>query len=154
MGLKLRLDMPDQAMGIVTVFFQNSAPAVEAHITVKSLTEQRDKNMKAVQEKMKLNQKEAKHFNPVDAFPGDIVIFSRVLNLLRGLSSAMNIRIVYMDIMRPFAESVLQGNISKGPAANPQWIYDSPVHSDVEAKLRQLLIKLGNDKKILGIQFK
>ncbi|KAM7263186.1 hypothetical protein ACFE04_000869 [Oxalis oulophora] len=88
----------------------------------------------------------------VDAFPGDIVIFSRVLNLLRGLSSTMNIRIVYLDIMRPFAESVLQGDISKGPAANPQWIYDSPVHSDVEAKLRQLLIKLGNDNKILGIQ--
>ncbi|KAM7263215.1 hypothetical protein ACFE04_000898 [Oxalis oulophora] len=148
----LDFGLTKRAMGIVTVFFRNSAPAAEAHQTVKSLTDQRDKNMKAVQEKMKLNQKEAKRFNPVDAFPGDIVIFSRVLNLLRGLSSTMNIRIVYLDIMRPFAESVLQGDISKGPAANPQWIYDSPVHSDVEAKLRQLLIKLGNDNKILGIQ--
>ncbi|KAM7260722.1 hypothetical protein ACFE04_011395 [Oxalis oulophora] len=64
MGFKLRLDMLDQAMGIVTVFFRNSAPAAEARQTVKSLTEQRDKNMKAVQEKMKLNQKEAKRFNP------------------------------------------------------------------------------------------
>ena len=82
---------------------------------MKSLAQQRTKNQKALQEKMKLNQKEAKRFNPVssyiiadihcllecplnvsphqqnnkflqvDAFPGDIVIFTRVLNLLRGI---------------------------------------------------------------------
>lgn len=80
----------------------------------------------------------AKSFLQVDAFPGDIIIFSRVINLLRGiilsyicmfllfvssiwymnsivyqftwisgLSSTMDLRIVYVDIMRPFAESVL-----------------------------------------------
>lgn len=30
--------------------------------------------------------------------------------------------------------------------------YDAPVHSDVEAKLRQLLVELGDADKILGIQ--
>lgn len=93
----------------------------------------------------------------------------------------MNTRIAYLDIMRPFAESVLLGwvyfkilqgqayekflllhlwlccdyilrNINKRPAANAQWIYNTPVHSDVEAKLRQLLVELGNNDKILGIQ--
>ncbi|KAF5940413.1 hypothetical protein HYC85_021580 [Camellia sinensis] len=152
MGLRFRLDMPEQVMDVTSVFFRNSTPASEALENVKSLAEQRNKNLKVLQEKMKLNTKEAKRFNPVDAFPGDIVIFSRVLNLLRGLSSAMNVRIVYLDIMRPFAESVLQGNISKGPALNAQWIYDTPVHSGVEAKLRQLLVELGNGDKILGIQ--
>lgn len=42
-------------------------------------------------------------------------------------------------------------SIRTGPAQDTQWIYDSPVHSDVEAKLRQLLLELGNDK-ILGMQ--
>lgn len=42
--------------------------------------------------------------------------------------------------------------INKGPAVNSQWIYDTPVHSDVETKLRRLLVELGNDDKILGIQ--
>lgn len=32
---------------------------------MKSLAEQRSKNMKMIQEKMKLKQKEAKRFNPV-----------------------------------------------------------------------------------------
>ncbi|KAK6274274.1 PREDICTED: uncharacterized protein LOC18587595 [Theobroma cacao] len=152
MGLKLRLDAPEQAMEVTTVFFRSSTPANEAHQTMKSLAEQRDRNMKIIQEKMQLNRKEVKRFNPVDAFPGDIVIFTRVLNLLRGLSSTMDVHIVYLDIMRPFAESVLLGNINKGPAANAQWIYNTPVHSDVEAKLRQLLVELGNNDKILGIQ--
>ncbi|KAL5785811.1 hypothetical protein ACOSQ2_008203 [Xanthoceras sorbifolium] len=152
MGLKLRLDLPEQAMDVTSVFFRNSTPANEAYENVKNLAEQRAKNMKVIQEKMKLNQKEVKRFNPVDAFPGDIVIFSRVLNLLRGLSSSMNVRIVYMDIMRPFAESVLKENINKGPAVNAQWIHETPVHSDVEAKLRQFLLELGKDDKILGMQ--
>ncbi|XP_030475469.2 uncharacterized protein LOC115692678 [Syzygium oleosum] len=152
MGLKLRLDIPEQAMEVTTVFFRTSTPATEAFENVKSLNEQRTKNLKVIQEKMKLDPKEVKRFNPVDAFPGDIVIFSRVLNLLRGLSSTMNVRIVYHDIMRPFAEHVLQGTIYKAPAVNAQWVCDTPVLSAVEAKLRQLLIDLGNDDKILGIQ--
>ncbi|KAF2302780.1 hypothetical protein GH714_008345 [Hevea brasiliensis] len=85
----------------------------------------------------------------IDAFPGDIVIFTRVLNLLRGLSSTMNVRIVYKEVMRPFAESALQGNLNKGPAVNAQWIYDTPSHSDVETKLRKLLVELGNEEKYL-----
>ncbi|KAG5098221.1 hypothetical protein JHK82_048075 [Glycine max] len=152
MGLKLRLDIPEQAMEVTTVFFRATTPANEYHKTMKSLADQRDRNMKVIQEKMNLDKKEMKRFNPVDAFPGDIVIFGRVLNLLRGLSSTMNVRIVYMDIMRPFAESVLSGYISKGPSVNDRWIFDSPVHSDVESKLRQLLIEMGNNDKILGIQ--
>ncbi|KAF8389457.1 hypothetical protein HHK36_026152 [Tetracentron sinense] len=152
MGLKLRLDIPDQAMEVTNVFFRNSTPASEALDNMKSLVDQRTKNMKVIQEKMKLNKKEIKRFNPVDAFPGDAVIFARVLSLLRGLSSLMDVHIVYVDIMRPFAESVLKGNFKKGPATNAQWIYDTPVHSDVEVKLRQLLLELRNDDKILGVQ--
>ncbi|KAL2974861.1 hypothetical protein AAZX31_14G126500 [Glycine max] len=152
MGLKLRLDIPEQAMEVTAVFFRATTPANEYHKTMKSLADQRDRNMKVIQEKMNLDKKEMKRFNPVDAFPGDIVIFGRVLNLLRGLSSTMNVQIVYMDIMRPFAESVLRGYISKGPSVNDRWIFDSPVHSDVESMLRQLLIEMGNNDKILGIQ--
>ncbi|KAI3900309.1 hypothetical protein MKW92_010689 [Papaver armeniacum] len=152
MGLRLRVDLPEQAMEVTNVFFRASTPASQALETIKSISDQRAKGMKVVQEKMKLNKKEASHFNPVDAFPGDAVIFMRVLNLLRGLSSIMDARIVYLDMMRPFAESVLQGTISRGPATNAEWIHETPVLSDVEGKLRQLLIKLGHEDKILGIQ--
>ncbi|WZY79425.1 uncharacterized protein LOC106404229 [Brassica napus] len=152
MGLKLRLDLPDQAMSVAGLFFRSSTPSNEALKTLKTLNDQRMKNIKVIQEKMQLTPKEVKRFNPVDAFPGDIVIFARVINLLRGLSSTMNVRIVYLDIMRPFAESVLLGSISRGPTVDASWIHDSPVHSDVEFKLRKLLVELGSIQKILGIQ--
>ncbi|XP_021775876.1 uncharacterized protein LOC110739716 [Chenopodium quinoa] len=101
MGLKLRMDLPEQAMEVTTIFFRNSTPASKAAETLKNFLEERAKKMKALQEKIKLDDKEAKRFSPVDAFPGDIVIFARVLNLLRGLSATMEVRIVYFDIMRP-----------------------------------------------------
>ncbi|KAK4783663.1 hypothetical protein SAY86_008037 [Trapa natans] len=152
MGLILRLDIPEPAMEVAAVFFRNSSLAHEAVQTIKSLSEQRTRSLKAIQEKMKYNNKEIKRFNPVDVFPGDMVIFARVLDLLRGLSSSLNVRIVYLDIMRPFAEHVLQGNIYKTPSGNLQWFHDTPLHSSVEGKLRQLLLDLRNNNKILGIQ--
>lgn len=39
-----------------------------------------------------------------------------------------------------------------GPETNRQWLCDTPVRSDVERKLRKLLIDLGNAGKILGVQ--
>ncbi|KAJ0045585.1 hypothetical protein Pint_05325 [Pistacia integerrima] len=148
MGLKLRLDMPEQAMEVTTVFFRDSTPANEAHKTMKTLAEEKDKSMKHIQEKMQFTQKEIKRFNPFDAFPGDFVMFSKVLTLLRGLSSMMNVRIVYLDIMRPFAESVLEGDQQQIPTG----FMILQFHSEVEAKLREFLVQLGNEDRILGIQ--
>jgi aarF domain-containing kinase len=65
MGLKLRVDMPQQSMDIATIFFRQSTTADEAKENIKALNEQRERNTKALQEKLKLNKKEVKHFNPV-----------------------------------------------------------------------------------------
>ncbi|TVU07723.1 hypothetical protein EJB05_41090 [Eragrostis curvula] len=151
MGLKLRVDMPQQAMEIATIFFRQSTTSSESKENIKALNDQRERNLKALQEKTKWNKKEVQRFNPVDAFPGDAIIFMRVLNLLRGLSASLNVRIVYLDIMRPFAESTLLGTMMHGHIPNSQWIYDSPTNSDLESKLRNYLLQLGSDK-ILGIQ--
>lgn len=92
MGLKLRMDLPEQAMDVTTVFFRSSTPASEASVsiqleskspvfifyisysteslcsvqeTLKNFTEERAKKMKDLQEKLKLDDKQAKRFNPV-----------------------------------------------------------------------------------------
>ncbi|KAJ4846528.1 hypothetical protein Tsubulata_013528 [Turnera subulata] len=46
----------------------------------------------------------------------------------------------------------MQENMEKGTAVDAQWICNTPLHSDVEAKLRQLLVELRDDNQILGIQ--
>ena len=42
--------------------------------------------------------------------------------------------------------------MNEGAASHANWVYDSPVHSDVEAKLRSFLVELRKEDKILGIQ--
>ncbi|KAK1387341.1 hypothetical protein POM88_015519 [Heracleum sosnowskyi] len=59
----------------------------------------------------------------------------------------MKVHINNVDIMRSFAESVLQWQRS-----NEQWVRNIPIHSEAEAKLRHLLVDLGNVDEILGIQ--
>ncbi|KAJ0556013.1 putative carboxylesterase [Helianthus annuus] len=88
----------------------------------------------------------------LDALSGDIVLFLRVLNLLAGLSTALNVSVSYYRIIRPFAESALECDTNEGPKDNAEWVCDSPVNSEVEAKLRALLVQLGYADKILGIQ--
>ena len=36
MGLKLRMDLPEQAMEVTTIFFRNSTPASEASVSISS----------------------------------------------------------------------------------------------------------------------
>ncbi|CAI9284923.1 unnamed protein product [Lactuca saligna] len=65
-------------------------------------------------------------------------------------SKQISIRIsLIIQILR----HLLQSNMNNGPSSNAKWLYDSPIHSDVEAKLRHFLVELGNaDHRILGIQ--
>ncbi|XP_023742344.1 uncharacterized protein LOC111890456 [Lactuca sativa] len=42
--------------------------------------------------------------------------------------------------------------MNKGTSTATKWLCETPIHSDVEAKLRDLLVELGNADKILGIQ--
>ncbi|OVA19218.1 Beta-lactamase-related [Macleaya cordata] len=82
MGLKLRVDLPEQAMEVTNVFFRASTPASEALQNVKTLTDQRTKSMKVVQEKMKLSKKEVSHFNPVCAYKDGKVIIDTAAGML------------------------------------------------------------------------
>eukprot|EP00252_Welwitschia_mirabilis_P011273 TRINITY_DN2536_c0_g2_i1.p1 TRINITY_DN2536_c0_g2~~TRINITY_DN2536_c0_g2_i1.p1 ORF type:complete len:761 (+),score=175.76 TRINITY_DN2536_c0_g2_i1:179-2284(+) len=152
MGLRLRLDIPEEAMAVTKMVFRDSAPAKESLENMRSLIKERDENRRNIQEKLQKNDNSAWR-NPVDAFPADAVIFFRVLNLLRGLSSLLDVRVVYLDIMRPFAESTLSlGDIKSRITQNSEWIYNSPVHSHVETKLRHLLLEFGQQQRVTGIQ--
>lgn len=72
--------------------------------------------------------------------------------MVSGLSTALNVSVSYYRIIRPFAEFALECDTIEGPVDSAEWVFDSPINSDVEAKLRLLLVKLRNADKILGIQ--
>ena len=55
----------------------------------------------------------------------------------------------YIIIFFPYSEKALK--FGSGIDAS-NWINSGPVHSEVESKLQNLLIELGQQNKILGIQ--
>ncbi|KAJ7520651.1 hypothetical protein O6H91_19G015400 [Diphasiastrum complanatum] len=156
MGLKLRLDMPEEAMQITNFFFRRSTPAKEALDESKTWIKEREERMKRIQERMQEeNDRKSLNRNPVDAFPGEAVFFMRVLNLLRGLSSMLGARVAYLEVMRPYAESALSsGNLTRvgQQLQSYNWIHSNPVLSEVEQKLRNVLLSMGQNQRILGIQ--
>jgi aarF domain-containing kinase len=155
-GLKLRMDMPEDVMQVTNFFFRRSIPGKESPEDIKQWTKENDERKKRFQKKQKEEENGSSlHRNPVDAFPGDIVFFMRVLNLLRGLSSMLGGRVVYLEVMRPFAETALfSGNVLRSGRMleTESWVHKSPSHSSVETKLRELLLNLGREDQILGVQ--
>ncbi|EFJ21688.1 hypothetical protein SELMODRAFT_443434 [Selaginella moellendorffii] len=148
MGLVLKLDMPEEAMEITNFFFRRSFPAEESVAEMKELVKDNDKRIQRL--KSRMDSKEALR-TPVSAFPTDAVFFMRVLGLLRGLSSVLGARVVYLEIMKPYAEAVLySGGRSNGGNELP--IFDSPLHSQAEVKLHQLLREMHKQQRILGVQ--
>ncbi|CAM6101459.1 unnamed protein product [Calypogeia fissa] len=155
LGLKLRLDMPEEAMEVTNFFFRRSVPAKESLAQLKKRGKEAEERMKRVEEKMKEEDTSGGRVrNPVDAFPGDAVFFMRVLNLLRGMSSMLDAQVVYLELMRPFAEAALwSGDILADRILQQQnWIHTKVVNSKVEEKLRGLLQQMGQDNRILGVQ--
>lgn len=159
MGLKLRMDIPDDAMAVTSFFFRRAAPASESREETRAHFEERAKRRAQIAEQAHKEEEEGSSLkrNPVDAFPGELVFFIRVLNLLRGLSSILGARVAYLEVMRPYAEAILSRShvTAPGRALQPGgsgWLHDTPVVSEVDRKLRALLLRLGQQGKVLGIQ--
>ncbi|KAG6543289.1 hypothetical protein Mapa_015203 [Marchantia paleacea] len=159
LGLKLRLDMPEEAMEVTNFFFRRSVPAKESRAALQQMTKEAEDRRKRVEKKLQQQQQEAEEKgghvrNPVDAFPGDAVFFMRVLNLLRGMSSMLDTEVVYLEVMRPFAEATLwSGNIlADRNLQQENWIRTNVANSVVEEKLRNFLKQMGTQNRILGVQ--
>ncbi|KAL2636403.1 hypothetical protein R1flu_007882 [Riccia fluitans] len=158
LGLKLRLDMPEEAMEVTSFFFRRSVPAKESREAIQEISKEAESRMKRVQQKMQqereADEKGAHIRNPVDAFPGDAVFFMRVLNLLRGISAMLDTQVVYLEVMRPFAEATLfSGNIlAERNFQQQHWIRNNKVNSSVEEKLRNFLQEMARQNRVMGIQ--
>ncbi|KAL3677590.1 hypothetical protein R1sor_027538 [Riccia sorocarpa] len=158
LGLKLRLDIPEEAMEVTNFFFRRSVPAKESRVVMQQLSKEGESRRKRIEQKLQqereADEKDSHVRNPVDAFPGDAVFFMRVLNLLRGMSSMLDTEVVYLEIMRPFAEATLFSDkiVADRNFQQQHWILNKKVNSAVEEKLRNLLQQMAGQNRLLGIQ--
>ncbi|CAI5502554.1 unnamed protein product [Closterium sp. Naga37s-1] len=157
MGLKLRVDLPEDAMAVTAFFFRTAAPAPEAKAEVARMREQFKSRAKELEQQAKATGDDAAvRRNPVDAFPGELMFFSRVLALLRGISATLDVHLSYIDIMRPFAEAVLCADHLKGPqrllSPSPDWVRGECASPSLHHKLCALLAQLLQQGRLVGVQ--
>ncbi|GJP49801.1 hypothetical protein CLOM_g8969 [Closterium sp. NIES-68] len=157
MGLKMRVDLPEDAMAVTAFFFRRAAPAPEAKVEVARMREQFKSRAKQLEEQAKAGGDDAAvRRNPVDAFPGELMFFSRVLALLRGISATLDVHLSYIDIMRPFAEAVLCADNLIGPqrllSPSPEWVRGVCAPPSLHRKLCALLADLLQHGRLVGVQ--
>ncbi|CAI5956856.1 unnamed protein product [Closterium sp. NIES-64] len=157
MGLKLRVDLPEDAMAVTAFFFRTAAPAPQAKAEVARMREQFKSRAKELEQQAKAAGDDAAvRRNPVDAFPGELMFFSRVLALLRGISATLDVHLSYIDIMRPFAEAVLCADHLIGPqrllSPSPDWVRGECASPSLHRKLCALLAQLLQQGRLVGVQ--
>ncbi|KAA8491783.1 putative serine/threonine-protein kinase abkB [Porphyridium purpureum] len=102
-------DLYAESVRMTRFFFRDSKPKEEARTELKSEMKDRKQRMKKMSEKIKIKLQgdSSLRRNPLEAFPGSFVFFSRMLYLLRGLATHLGVRVSYLHTLRPFAERAL-----------------------------------------------
>lgn len=98
LGLKVNIDNPEGSMEVIQYLFRKTGTLEE----VRKETAERQKDWKKRQEDAKEKEKETGENvqrRVIDAFPGILIFFGRVLNLLRGLCVSLESRQAYMEVM-------------------------------------------------------
>ncbi len=143
-GLKILVDAPEDSMKIVRFLFRPTAPSDEAR-------KESEANRKEWEDRQKNAKKDKSKAMPpvrkiVEAFPGCLILFGRVLNLLRGLSSKLSAKEDYLALMAPFARESLKSEFGKIPPP----VYSPGPQTRLQTRLIETVQELGDD--VLGIQ--
>eukprot|EP00127_Corallochytrium_limacisporum_P001242 Clim_evm12s47 gene=Clim_evmTU12s47 len=95
MGLRLNREDPTYDMEQIRYITRDTQPPAivkKEMAAFKKLKQERQK------------QQPLRKRNPIDAWPGELVFFFRVIMLLRGLCSGLHIRLPYLRVMSPYAK--------------------------------------------------
>lgn len=97
LGLKTKSESPAEIFPLLDLFFAQRDPAQMGAI-------QRERTRSTLRQ------------NPVEALPSDLILFGRVIGLLRGVCSSLGAPLSPIEILRPFAERALAEGQATLPA--------------------------------------
>jgi CubicO group peptidase (beta-lactamase class C family) len=153
MGLKLNRYDPFQDMHAMQTAFSDPAPQSEAAEIKKQRVKDRVETEAAMREEQGLNKKQ-KLRNPIDAWPSELIFFSRVSAMLRGLCSRLEVRYPYLECMARAASETLRETTPEHEHAagvvyqDPEEKYDSKLHKQLVELAKQLI----EDDHAIGMQ--
>lgn len=163
MGLVLKREDPAEDMRVLRFVLRDTQPPREAKATLaKWRTQQMEKRAHL----------EPCQRNPIDAWPGDLLFFFRVILLLRGLCSALDVRLPYLQVLAPYAQLTLARRyphdmramaLLREPRMSSALTVCAPygftrapdprvTRSALQTAVRETLLRLGSHNKYIGIQ--
>jgi len=152
MGLKLNRYDPFEDMAVMQKSFSDPVPQSEAAAVKK----ERIKERKLKEEAMRKDQgveKGQKLRNPVDAWPPELIFFTRVSAMLRGLCSSLEVRYPYLSCMAEAASESLRQSVPEHERIVDS-IHPSVEHIDtnLQKRIRDVAMELVDDGHAVGLQ--
>lgn len=155
MGLKLNRYDPFQDMAAMQASLSDTTPQSQA----KAEQERKAKEHRERQEAMRQEQgvtKGQKLRNPVDAWPSELIFFTRVSAMLRGLCSRLEVRYPYLERMAEAAGETLRESVPKhehalGTVYEPK-AGEPVVRTPMQDRLCRVVAELIDEEHAIGLQ--
>ncbi|KAJ3417277.1 Katanin p60 ATPase-containing subunit A1 [Chytridiales sp. JEL 0842] len=149
---------PEKSMEVIKFIFRRTGTAEESRAEMaerrKKYQEEEDAKKAADLESAKAEgkKKTSEVKKPMDALPGVLIFYSRVLHLLRGLCVSLEVRVEYLQTMAPFAQFYLETlrKSSKYGVLKSEKLRQP--YSDLEKSLRTFLVDCIDKGRVLGAQ--
>ena len=167
MGLRLNRYDPFEDMATMRRSLSDTVPASEAKAASKQRTAERKEQQAAQREEDERREEEqeqeqeqeeggggggakgggGRRRNPVDAWPAELVFFTRVSAMLRGLCSSLEVRHPYLATMAASARVTLRETVPRAEHAaaavfpTPRGLEDSPLQARLEGVAATLVAR-------------
>ena len=144
MGLKLNRYDPFQDMAAMRRSLSDTVPASEAKAQSKQRRTERKEEIMAQREAEGV-PKGGKLRSPIDAWPPELVFFTRVTAMLRGLCSSLEVRHPYLSTMAASARVTIRDSIPAAEHAKavvyqtPRGVKSSPLQMRLESVAADLV---------------
>lgn len=109
----------------------------------------RQERMKQYKTKQKANPRTR---SPVDAWPGELVFFTRVIGLLKGLCSTLEVPYPYLKSTATVAKETLLGLYTETDCAQTLFYPESAASSTLQDEIKSTLKETDSKGELLGIQ--
>lgn len=153
MGLVLNRYDPFEDMAAMRRSFADPVPQSQAQVALKEKTRDRKLREQAMKDDQGVDEG-GKLRNPVDAWPSELVFFTRVTAMLRGLCSRLEVQYPYLNTMARSARLALKDSVPHHERAQSlvHVSADDPV-SSLQDRVLKIAENIIEEEEAVGLQF-
>mmetsp|Transcript_12364 Transcript_12364/g.35357 ORF Transcript_12364/g.35357 Transcript_12364/m.35357 type:complete len:960 (+) Transcript_12364:93-2972(+) len=153
MGLVLNRYDPFEDMAGMRRSFADPVPQSQAKESLKEKARDRKLREKAMKDEQGVDER-GKLRNPVDAWPSELVFFTRVTAMLRGLCSRLEVQYPYLNTMAKSARTALKDSVPHHERAQSLVHVSADDHtSSLQERVRKIAEGIVKEEQAVGLQF-